>query len=56
MQLSQKTTSTYRVRILEKLNIRSKNILAMQSIAGNPRVPGGYVANSPAFRFCNKRR
>ncbi|MBE0231610.1 LuxR C-terminal-related transcriptional regulator [Enterobacter hormaechei] len=32
LQLSQKTTSTYRVRILEKLNMRSKNILAMTRI------------------------
>ena len=31
-QLSQKTTSTYRVRILEKLNMRSKNILAMTRV------------------------
>lgn len=29
LHLSQKTTSTYRVKILEKLNMRSKNILAM---------------------------
>lgn len=29
LQLSQKTTSTYRVRIQEKLNMRSKNILAL---------------------------
>ncbi len=32
LQLSQKTTSTYRVRILEKLNMRSKNILAMTRV------------------------
>ncbi|EML1552021.1 LuxR C-terminal-related transcriptional regulator [Enterobacter hormaechei] len=32
LKLSQKTTSTYRVRILEKLNMRSKNILAMSRI------------------------
>jgi len=30
--LSQKTTSTYRVRIIEKLNMRSKNILAMTRV------------------------
>lgn len=29
LKLSQKTTSTYRVRIQEKLNMRSKNILAL---------------------------
>lgn len=29
LKLSQKTTSTYRVKILEKLNMRSRNILAM---------------------------
>ena len=32
LHLSQKTTSTYRVRILEKLNMRSKNILAMTRV------------------------
>ncbi|WP_254208986.1 LuxR C-terminal-related transcriptional regulator [Enterobacter hormaechei] len=32
LQLSQKTTSTYRVRIIEKLNMRSKNILAMTRV------------------------
>ncbi|EOZ1475788.1 TPA: response regulator transcription factor [Enterobacter hormaechei subsp. steigerwaltii] len=32
LQLSQKTTSTYRMRILEKLNMRSKNILAMTRV------------------------
>ena len=32
LQLSQKTTSTYRVKILEKLNMRAKNILAMSRV------------------------
>ena len=32
LQLSQKTTSTYSVRILEKLYMRSKNILAMTRV------------------------
>ncbi|MEG7493089.1 LuxR C-terminal-related transcriptional regulator [Enterobacter hormaechei] len=32
LQLSQKTTSAYRVRIIEKLNMRSKNILAMTRV------------------------
>ncbi|MEG6214202.1 LuxR C-terminal-related transcriptional regulator [Enterobacter quasihormaechei] len=32
LQLSEKTTSTYRVKILEKLNMRAKNILAMSRV------------------------
>ncbi|MEM0703460.1 LuxR C-terminal-related transcriptional regulator [Enterobacter quasihormaechei] len=32
LQLSQKTTSTYRVKILEKLNMRAKNIVAMSRV------------------------
>jgi len=32
LKLSQKTTSTYRVKIQEKFNMRAKNSLAMQRV------------------------